>query len=685
MDPFEKKIVYQAIETKSRYNESDVVHQGNYEGQSKNMEIEGFQESIKFLESTGILKKVKYFVSDKEASISKLFAEQSQLKHITLLLDPGHTKKNFKKQLEKICGETPQNSLWPEKFSNWYMTSIKEAERIGLRSIGKKLEELSEEEFCDYRNKIQSIFRFKFSSGMKHFKSKKCEYGCPCINFAFINESPGKRIEIEKVKNDEELFLFAIQEGNWETFWNLLLKFQQQNKSLTSIHTEDGFNSLHFAAYYNRYNMVKELLPHIDETISSDGEIKLTPALIAKLKGHSQVLSLFGRNYDLEIGGYIVGYWRLFIELNPYINFQILLNLRLVSKSFYIFVTNSNLFKSTICRVKDKNFVPLGSLPGDEKVEEKITQVVQNFLDNSEQVLHGFNTCLLENLNMQRTKYNPKNLELWQHYSERSQAVALFQNNQKGQSFLKISEKLGVKQSEPVKRICNEIDRKSLTQNFKIQKRRRLALQRKTLLSKKIKSRSDLSQKYLTSQTTQKISSIQEMKKLTAAELMMQMKLFGLSIWDSNHKKKTKQVMLQELTQLLEQASQSTQQLLETTQSQNNQLSSTLNLGSIAKWRQHELIQKMKELNLPTRENNGKLLVDQMKLRILEKLAPQNFELKQKLIETFTQTSLKRILEECKLQVSQPSNIYRMREKLIQFYLNSRNMVNEQQNIATTN
>lgn len=110
-----------------------IIRKGNNNTSSHSMEFQGFKESIDLLLKNKI--NVKYICCDQDGSVNSYIREN--LPNIKILIDPGHRKKSFKKQLEKIFGE--KYKYFTLKFSRWFMYSLLEARLIGLKIIGKRI------------------------------------------------------------------------------------------------------------------------------------------------------------------------------------------------------------------------------------------------------------------------------------------------------------------------------------------------------------------------------------------------------------------------------------------------------------------------------------------------------------------------------------------------------------------
>ncbi len=109
MDTKTKKVLHQVILVKEQQQTykgvSQIIQAGNYCGTSKGMEGEAFQCTLRWLEKKGLLPYFKAMVCDQDSSVLQQLQDDPRTSgHVKVLLDPGHTKKNFVKDLNKAFG-----------------------------------------------------------------------------------------------------------------------------------------------------------------------------------------------------------------------------------------------------------------------------------------------------------------------------------------------------------------------------------------------------------------------------------------------------------------------------------------------------------------------------------------------------------------------------------------------------
>lgn len=100
-----KQIVLAVVLTKSRWENGEQVHKGNYKGSSGGMEGTAMEKGIARLKANGLLPLVAGWVCDKDSSVSEQLKSNPDTAHIPIYYDPGHIKKNFQASLMDIYGK----------------------------------------------------------------------------------------------------------------------------------------------------------------------------------------------------------------------------------------------------------------------------------------------------------------------------------------------------------------------------------------------------------------------------------------------------------------------------------------------------------------------------------------------------------------------------------------------------
>ncbi|WP_422449518.1 hypothetical protein, partial [Thermoanaerobacterium sp. DL9XJH110] len=74
---------------------------------------------VDWMKENSLIPKWKIFVHDQDGKIGALFKDKllPELEHVTLLNDPGHIRKNFKKKLTGVFGETSRYKSFPGRIS----------------------------------------------------------------------------------------------------------------------------------------------------------------------------------------------------------------------------------------------------------------------------------------------------------------------------------------------------------------------------------------------------------------------------------------------------------------------------------------------------------------------------------------------------------------------------------------
>lgn len=82
-------------------------NQHDQQGQSstlKGMEGKAFQQMLNWMEKKGLLLYFKVFCCNQDSSVLHQLNTDPQTAHVQVVHNPGHTKKNFVKDLKKAFG-----------------------------------------------------------------------------------------------------------------------------------------------------------------------------------------------------------------------------------------------------------------------------------------------------------------------------------------------------------------------------------------------------------------------------------------------------------------------------------------------------------------------------------------------------------------------------------------------------
>ncbi len=84
-----------------------IIRKGNYFGTSKGMEGEAFRRMLDCLDEKKLMPYFKVMVCDQDSSVLCQLREDLRTKHVTVVHDPGHTKKKLR---QGSCA-----GLWPQQ------------------------------------------------------------------------------------------------------------------------------------------------------------------------------------------------------------------------------------------------------------------------------------------------------------------------------------------------------------------------------------------------------------------------------------------------------------------------------------------------------------------------------------------------------------------------------------------
>lgn len=173
IDSVSGKVVHQIILTKSFKRlvngEMVTVRKGNYFGTSKGMEGEAFRQMVDWLEEKRLLPCLRVFVCDQDSSVLSQLSKDPRLAKVRVVHDPGHTKKNFVKDLHRAFGTYRGMA---ERIGRWFMWAIKESKkRVDKQGITDQEQRQAA---------LVQEFTWRMQCGQAHYFSPLCDVGCPC-------------------------------------------------------------------------------------------------------------------------------------------------------------------------------------------------------------------------------------------------------------------------------------------------------------------------------------------------------------------------------------------------------------------------------------------------------------------------------------------------------------------------
>jgi hypothetical protein len=129
MNVADNTVILSLSVTKFRYRQNERIDTtGNYEGTSKSMEICAMNDALDQLQNCGLLKLIFLWVADKDASAAKLLRSHPGSKHILLVYDAGHIKKNFIQMIKKLVGQKKCYHGIAMRMGIFWMRIVKRAE-----------------------------------------------------------------------------------------------------------------------------------------------------------------------------------------------------------------------------------------------------------------------------------------------------------------------------------------------------------------------------------------------------------------------------------------------------------------------------------------------------------------------------------------------------------------------------
>ncbi len=176
IDAHMHKVVYQVVFIKKKMllqnGQKVVVQEGNYDGTSKGMEGEGFRQIIDWLAENKLLPLLKTFVCDQDSSVLCTLRTDPRLAHVRVAHDPGHTKKNFMKDLTKIFGTGKEATSLVKRMGRWFMRALKEAK--------EKVNQEGKMTFEERERRLIAEFTRRMQHAISHYFSPLCQDDCPC-------------------------------------------------------------------------------------------------------------------------------------------------------------------------------------------------------------------------------------------------------------------------------------------------------------------------------------------------------------------------------------------------------------------------------------------------------------------------------------------------------------------------
>ena len=145
---------------------------GGYGGTSKGMEAFGTLLALDRLREAGLLRICKGRVSDADGSLDRIMASFEDTKDIPKYLDPGHTKRNFVKELNKLFTTKVRFRLLARRMGGFYLRCI-------MESWAKYPPANDEDGNLDCSLAIME-FLTRWSFFIPHYTKGLCEAECPC-------------------------------------------------------------------------------------------------------------------------------------------------------------------------------------------------------------------------------------------------------------------------------------------------------------------------------------------------------------------------------------------------------------------------------------------------------------------------------------------------------------------------
>ena len=207
LDALTGKCVFRHVMTKSRHFQkkaewgSDVWRtacEGNHSATSHSMEVIGFLHFVDWMRDNDLVAKWKIFIHDQDGKIGSLFREKllPELKDVTLLHDPGHIRKNFKKKLTGVFGETSKYKSFAGRISRMWMRCVKSAEEKALASWVKHAKQDNIDPSIVTADSVrwkmietETIFLDLWQHILPHYTRAVCPPSCPCNYLPYLVNS----------------------------------------------------------------------------------------------------------------------------------------------------------------------------------------------------------------------------------------------------------------------------------------------------------------------------------------------------------------------------------------------------------------------------------------------------------------------------------------------------------------
>lgn len=214
------KCIFRHVMVKSRHFQKkeewgsevwEIACEGNHSSTSHSMEVIGFLNFVDWMKENSLIPKWKIFVHDQDGKIGALFKDKllPELEHVTLLNDPGHIRKNFKKKLTGVFGETSRYKSFPGRISRMWMRCLKSAEEKALASWADRAKEantdpniVTEESVSWKMAQTTRHFLDLWQKILPHYTRAICPEDCPCNYLPYLVSSA-------KIKGTENGGLFA--------------------------------------------------------------------------------------------------------------------------------------------------------------------------------------------------------------------------------------------------------------------------------------------------------------------------------------------------------------------------------------------------------------------------------------------------------------------------------------------
>lgn len=238
---------------------ASVKIEGNYSGSSRGMELHALDLALSLLKAEGILKYIKIWAMDDDASSHEKIRQFPGCEKIQLASDPGHKRSNFLRSMSKLLKGKRYATL-SKRIARWYLSLIKRTERE-IPGLEAECQEKRENRFLEY-----------WKHTTTHYTTASCSSLCPCQ----YNEPIDQKISEQEC---EEVLLLL------ETL--SLIEEQPRDADETVINDEQAERSANIEETLNKkaekkfyFNLQDEkdlekwnlLLPLFESAVDSVGE-----------------------------------------------------------------------------------------------------------------------------------------------------------------------------------------------------------------------------------------------------------------------------------------------------------------------------------------------------------------------------------------------------------------------------